>query len=59
MTMAQVIFLVMIGTVFAAATLRELLFNRLSANAYEHFTVILVMASLGLTIAGLDGIAHA
>ena len=59
MTTAQVILLAMIGAVFAAVALRELLFNRLSANAYEHFTVILVMASLGLTIAGLDGLAHA
>ena len=59
MTTAQVILLVMIGAVFAAVALRELLFNRMSANAYEHFTVVLVMASLGLTIAGLDGIAHA
>jgi hypothetical protein len=59
MTTAQVILLAMIGAVFAAVALRELLFNRLSASAYEHFTVILVMASLGLTIAGLDGLAHA
>ena len=59
MTTAQVIFLAMVGATFAAAALRELLFNRLSASAYEHFTVVLVMASLGLTIAGLDGIAHA
>ena len=59
MTTAQVILLAMIGAVFAAVALRELLFNRMSANAYEHFTVVLVMASLGLTIAGLDGIAHA
>lgn len=59
MTTAQVIFLAMVGAVFVAAALRELLFNRLSASAYEHFIAILVMASLGLTIAGLDGIAHA
>ena len=59
MTTAQVILLVMIGAVFAAVALRELLFNRMSASAYEYFTVVLVMASLGLTIAGLDGIAHA
>ena len=59
MTTTQVIFLAMIGAVFAAVALRELLFNRMSASAYEYFTVVLVMASLGLTIAGLDGIAHA
>ena len=44
--------------VITGAGIRELIHKRLSANGYEYATLLLVMASIGVTIAGLDGIAH-
>jgi hypothetical protein len=59
MTTAQGIFLAMAGLVILGALARELLNRLLSKDGYEYATLVLVMAGLGVTIAGLDGIAHA
>jgi uncharacterized membrane protein YciS (DUF1049 family) len=58
MTTAQVILFVMAGLVVLGALARELFNRLLSKDGYEYTTLVLVMAGLGVTIAGLDGIAH-
>lgn len=59
MTTALIIFLVMAGLVIFGALVREAFNRLLSKDGYEYFTLVLVMAGLGLTIAGLDGLANA
>jgi hypothetical protein len=59
MTTARVIFLAMASLVIFGALARELFSRFLSKDGYEYATLVLVMAGVGVTIAGLDGLAHA
>ena len=58
MSTAKVIFMGMVTLVILGAALREVLYQRLSKDGYEYATSVLTIAGIGVTIAGLDAIAH-
>jgi hypothetical protein len=58
MSTAKVIFMAMVALVVLGAALREVCHGLLSEDGYEYATLVLVIAGLGVTIAGLDGLAH-